>query len=164
MNGAPAKPSNAARSPSASFVRRSASMTYGVASRAGTRERRSTSAADLIGAAMTGPTPGRISNGTPMQANGSMMSAKSTAASTPRRSTGISVAWAASSGVVATVMKSWRSRNARYSGNERPAWRMNQTGVVSTGFIWAAARKRCRPVIGIVPGDDLRTAVETVTS
>jgi hypothetical protein len=98
-----------------------------------------------------------------MQANGSMMSAKSTAASTPRRSTGISVAWEASSGVVATVMKSWRSRNARYSGKERPACRMNQTGVMSTGFICAAARKRWRLVMGMIPGE-APTGVETVTS
>ena len=40
---------------------------------------------------------------------------------------------------------------------------MNQTGVVSTGFILVAERKRWRPVIGIVPGD-ARTPVVTVTS
>jgi hypothetical protein len=40
---------------------------------------------------------------------------------------------------------------------------MNQTGVTSAGFISAAARKRWRPVMGMVPGD-APTAVETVTA
>jgi hypothetical protein len=40
---------------------------------------------------------------------------------------------------------------------------MNQTGVVSAGFVRVAAKKRCRPVIGVIPGDDLGTAAETVT-
>ena len=38
-----------------------------------------------------------------------------------------------------------RSRSARYSGNERPAWRMNQTGVRSTGSRRARAREAARP-------------------
>ena len=62
-----------------------------------------------------------------------MMSAKSTAASTPCRRTGCSVTSAQSSGVPASSKNEWRSRSARYSGSERPAWRMNQTGVRSTG-------------------------------
>ena len=62
-----------------------------------------------------------------------MMSANITAASTPCRRTGCSVTSAHSSGVFATSKKPWRSRISRYSGSERPAWRMNQTGVRSTG-------------------------------
>src|SRR5918997_3275420 len=60
-------------------------------------------------------------------------------------------------------MKSCRSRSARYAGNERPAWRMNQTGVLSTAFISAAARNRWRPVIRVDPDDEC-SAVETATS
>jgi hypothetical protein len=33
------------------------------------------------------------------------------------------------------------ARIARYSGNDRPAWRMNQTGVYGTGSPRQAARK-----------------------
>ncbi|GAA1515459.1 hypothetical protein GCM10009741_12370 [Kribbella lupini] len=33
------------------------------------------------------------------------------------------------------------SRIARYSGSERPAWRMNQTGVCGPGSPRAASRK-----------------------
>ena len=67
-----------------------------------------------------------------------MMSANITAASTPWRRTGCSVTSAQSSGVCATSQKECRSRIARYSGSERPAWRMNQTGVRSTGSRRAA--------------------------
>ena len=67
-----------------------------------------------------------------------MMSANITAASTPWRRTGCSVTSAQSSGVCATSQKECRSRIARYSGRERPAWRMNQTGVRSTGSSRAA--------------------------
>src|SRR4030081_1442356 len=35
-----------------------------------------------------------------------------------------------------------RSRSFRYSGRERPAWRMSQIGVTSTGRCFAASRKR----------------------
>jgi hypothetical protein len=33
------------------------------------------------------------------------------------------------------------ARAARYSGSDRPAWRMNQTGVYGTGFLRQAFRK-----------------------
>ena len=67
-----------------------------------------------------------------------MMSANMTAASTPCLRTGCSVTSAQSSGVCATSQKECRSRTARYSGSDRPAWRMNQTGVCSTGSRRAA--------------------------
>ena len=67
-----------------------------------------------------------------------MMSANITAASTPCRRTGCSVTSAQSSGVWATSQNACRSRIARYSGSERPACRMNHTGVRSTGSRRAA--------------------------
>ena len=67
-----------------------------------------------------------------MPSTGVTMSANSTAASTPWRRTGWSVTSAQSSGVFATSKKEWRSRSSRYSGSDRPAWRMNHTGVRST--------------------------------
>ena len=78
----------------------------------------------------------------PMPSTGVMMSANITAASTPCRRTGCSVTSAHSSGVCATSQNEWRSRTARYSGSERPAWRMNQTGVRSTGSRRAARTRR----------------------
>ncbi len=159
MNGAPAKPSAAARSPSCARSIRSASRTYGVPSSGPTTLSFSTSAIVRTGVSITGPTPGLISNGTPMPSSGSMMSANSTAPSTLKRSTGISVACTASSGVCASSMKLYFFRNSRYSGRHRPAWRMNQTGVVSTGCIAAAARKRSRPVISGMVFDNLFTSL-----
>ena len=67
-----------------------------------------------------------------------MMSANITAASTPWRRTGWSVTSAQSSGRSQTSKSVWRSRIARYSGSDRPACRMNQTGVRSTGSRRAA--------------------------
>ena len=37
------------------------------------------------------------------------------------------------------------SRRARYSGSERPAWRMNHTGVWGTGSPRTALRKALTP-------------------
>ena len=67
-----------------------------------------------------------------------MMSAKSTAASTPWRRTGWRVTSAQSSGCRQISNSVNRSRTARYSGSDRPAWRMNHTGVRSTGSRRAA--------------------------
>ena len=93
--------------------------------------RRATSAAVRTGASSTGPTSAAISTPTPARRSGTMMSEKRMAASTPWRRTGCSVASAASSGVrqTSSIGRSTRRRSARYSGSERPAWRMNQTGV-----------------------------------
>ena len=95
-----------------------------------------------IGRSTTGPTPSTSSTPMPMPSTGDMMSAKRTAASTPCRRTGCSVTSAQSSGVPATLEEPWRSRIARYSGSERPAWRMNHTGVRSTGSRRAARTRR----------------------
>ena len=98
----------------------------------------STSASVRTGSSTTGPTPSTSRTSTPIPSTGVMMSANITAASTSCRRTGCSVTSAHSSGVWATSKKLWRSRRARYSGSERPAWRMNQTGVRSTSSRRAA--------------------------
>ena len=67
-----------------------------------------------------------------------MMSANITAASTPCARTGWSVTSAQSSGRRQTSNRPYCLRSSRYSGSERPAWRMNQTGVRSTGSRRAA--------------------------
>ena len=67
-----------------------------------------------------------------------MMSANITAASTSCRRTGCNVTSAQSSGWRAISNNPYRLRSSRYSGSERPAWRMNQTGVRSTGSRRAA--------------------------
>ena len=90
----------------------------------------------------TGPTPSTSFTSTPIATTGVMMSANITAASTPWRRTGCSVTSAQSSGVRPSSKKSCRSRSARYSGSERPAWRMNHTGVRSTGSHLAARTSR----------------------
>ena len=66
------------------------------------------------------------------------MSANITAASTSCRRTGCSVTSAVSSADRLTSKNACRSRIARYSGSERPACRMNHTGVRSTGSRRAA--------------------------
>ena len=63
------------------------------------------------------------------------------AASTPSRRTGCSVISQASSGVRHDARKSCCARSARYSGRYRPACRMIQTGVRSTGSRRQARRK-----------------------
>ena len=67
-----------------------------------------------------------------------MMSANITAASTSWRRTGWSVTSAHNSGSWQTSKRVCVFRISRYSGSERPAWRMNHTGVRSTGSSLAA--------------------------
>src|SRR5205085_3001826 len=90
--------------------------------------------------------PSTSSTSIPIPRTGDMMSAKRTAASTSCRSTGCSVTCAHSSGVWATSKNECSARTARYSGSERPAWRMNHAGVRSTGSR-RAARTRSGAVI-----------------
>ena len=85
-----------------------------------------------IGSAITGPTPSTSSTPTPIATTGVMMSANITAASTPWRRTGCSVTSAVNSADRLISKKAWRSRISRYSGRDRPACRMNHTGVRST--------------------------------
>ena len=67
-----------------------------------------------------------------MAFSGTTMSEKKMAASTPCRRTGWSVISTTRSGVKQDSSIAVPSRTLRYSGSERPAWRMNQTGVCST--------------------------------
>src|SRR5438034_225706 len=131
---------------SASRTRRTDSSVQGTESSGSGTVSRSTSASLRTGAATTGPTFSTSSTATPIPRTGDMMSANMTAASTPWRRTGCRVTSAQSSGCAVTSKSEWRSRTARYSGSERPAWRMNHTGVRSTGSR-RAARTRSGAVI-----------------
>ena len=126
MNGAPAKPISGVL-PSSATV----SLT---ASRIGSRAsqvswgKAATSAAVRTGVSSTGPTPGTMSTPTPASLSGMTMSEKKMAASTSWRRTGCRVISEASSGRRQESSMATPSRTLRYSGSERPAWRMNQTG------------------------------------
>src|SRR3954454_7131377 len=98
----------------------------------------STSATARTGFATTGPTPGLISMSRPATTSGRTMSEKRIAASTPCRRTGCSVISVTRSGSWHASSIAVPARSARYSGSERPAWRMNHTGVRSTGSPRAA--------------------------
>ena len=69
------------------------------------------------------------------------MSEKKIAASTPYRRTGCRVISTTRSGSMHDSSIPTPSRTARYSGSDRPAWRMNHTGVCGTGSPRAARRK-----------------------
>ena len=90
--------------------------------------RAATSAAVRTGLSSTGPTPGTMSTPTPASLSGMTMSEKKMAASTSWRRTGWRVISEASSGRRQESSIAMPSRTLRYSGSERPAWRMNQTG------------------------------------
>src|SRR3954447_16710168 len=93
----------------------------------------STSARVRTGEATTGPTPGLISRSTPTALSGSTMSEKKMAASTPYLRTGWRVISVTRSGSMHDSSIPTPSRSERYSGSERPACRMNHTGVWGTG-------------------------------
>ena len=131
MNGAPAKPISGV-GPSSATSRRTAVCRN--SSRSGSSGgSASTSATDRTGWATTGPTPGLISMSTPATTSGSTMSEKRMAASTPCRRTGCRVISVTRSGSWQASSIAVPARSARYSGRDRPAWRMNQTGVRLTG-------------------------------
>src|SRR5207244_11117307 len=71
----------------------------------------------------------------------SKISAKRIAASTPRRSTGVRVISAASSGRLQSSRKPYCALSFRYSSIYRPAWRISQTGVYGVFSRRQAARK-----------------------
>ena len=139
MNGPPQKPTTACSGASSRRTiadrledRRDASPPG--RARAAARPRRASAPARRS----TGPTPSTSSTSRPIAATGVMMSANITAASTSWRRTGCSVTSAVSSADRLTSKKACRSRIARYSGSERPACRMNHTGVRSTASRRAA--------------------------
>jgi len=82
-----------------------------------------------MGVSSTGPRPGTISTSTPAALSGTTISENKIAASTSWRRTGCSVISASSSGMKQESSIAMPSRTSRYSGRERPAWRMNHTGV-----------------------------------
>ena len=142
MNGPPQKPTTAWSGRSSARTRRIASRSGANASSGSGSRSRSTSASVRTGSATTGPTPSTRSTSSPSPITGVTMSANITAASTSCRRTGCSVTCAQSSGVFATSKNACRSRTARYSGSERPACRMNQTGVRSVGSRRSARTRR----------------------
>ena len=138
VNGAPAKPISGVP-PSSPTSRRTDSVMNGTCSgvRSGIA---ATSASVRTGEATTGPTPGLMSRSTPTALRGSTMSEKKMAASTPYRRTGCRVISTTRSGVMQDSSMPTPWRRARYSGSERPACRMNHTGVCGTGSPRAAFR------------------------
>ena len=79
-----------------------------------------------------------------------MMSENRIAASTPCRRTGWRVISVTRSGRAQASSMPIPARTARYSGSDRPAWRMNQTGVRSTGSRRIA--RTSRDVVTATPG------------
>ncbi len=127
MNGPPANPMSGLppSSPTSDFT---ASLMYGTSSGSSGRSR-STSPSVRNGRSTTGPTPGLMSTSTPIARSGTTMSLNRIAASTSYRRSGCSVISVTSSGRVHDSSIAMPSRTLRYSGSDRPAWRMNQTGV-----------------------------------
>ena len=140
VNGAPANPISG--TVDSRLTIRMASRSGPTATSGSNGRSRSTSSRERIGRSITGPTPSTISTSMPIPASGVVISANRIAASTPRRRTGWSVTSAhrAASRVISTSVA--RARIARYSARDRPAWRMNQTGVASTDSRRQARRKR----------------------
>jgi hypothetical protein len=81
----------------------------------------SSAARFLMGSERTGPCFSLNSSLIPIASETTSMSEKSIAASTPSRSTGCMVTFAASSGVLQSVRKSTCSRTSLYSGMYLPA-------------------------------------------
>src|SRR5256714_3497463 len=127
---------------SACVAIRAASSTYARSVAGSTGGRSRTWPAWRMGRVIWGPSPAANVRPSPSGSNGSRMSANRIAASTPRRSTGWSVTWAASSGLWHRSSSECFCRSRRYSGRERPACRMNHTGVTSVGSERHAFRKR----------------------
>ena len=127
MKGAPANPIRGT-SPSAPTSSPTASATGSTRSGPAVVIR-STSARVRTGSAMTGPTSATMSRSTPAARRGTTMSENRIAASTPSRRTGCSVISQISSGSKQASIMVWPDRSRRYSGSDRPACRMNQTGI-----------------------------------
>src|SRR5262245_31028941 len=142
VNGAPAKPMSGTRPRSSDCIWRIAASTCPSASRDSKCFRRSMSAASLIGRSICGPSPLMKSNGSPIGSSGRSKSENRIAASTSMRRIGWSVTSVARSGWRQISSSECRARKARYSAMYRPACRMNQTGVASTGSRRQAFRKR----------------------
>ena len=139
MNGAPANPMSGV--PPSSPTRALAASVM-LATSSGSRSRSWSSwSRRRIGSATTGPVPGTMSRSTPTALSGTTMSEKKIAASTPYRRTGCMVISTTRSVRKHDSSIGTPSRMARYSGSERPAWRMNQTGHVVGGLAAAGAQE-----------------------
>ena len=132
MNGAPANPISGV-GPSSAHQRPHRRRSGSPGASGSSSGSASTSATERTGAATTGPTPGLISMSTPATTSGSTMSENRIAASTPCRRTGCRVISVTRSGSWQAASIAVPARRARYSGSDRPAWRMNHTGVRLTG-------------------------------
>src|SRR5579864_3975142 len=82
---------------------------------------------------MTGPSPASKRKGIPITSSGRSRSAKMMAASTPSFSAAVMVTSAAIAGVLQISRMECFLRTVRYSAMYRPAWRISQIGVTSTG-------------------------------
>src|SRR5712691_9228898 len=133
VNGAPAKPISGIGGLSWARAMVIAWSTKGSDSAGSTSRKRSTSSSVRMGLCSTGPSPALNANCMPIGSRSSRISAKIIAASTPRRSTAMTVTSAASSGVLQSSKKATFARSWRYSGIYRPAWRMSHTGVYGVG-------------------------------
>lgn len=126
VKGAPAKPINGVE-PSSTVSSRTASATAPTSS--GTsRGSAATSPIDRTGLATTGPVPATMSRSIPAALSGTTMSEKRIAASTPWRRTGCMVISLTRAGSKHDSSIPMPALILRYSGSERPACRMNQTG------------------------------------
>ena len=92
-----------------------------------------TSAPVRTGAATTGPTPATMSRSTPAALSGTMMSREQDRRVHPVPAYRLEGDLGDQVRPGAGVEHADPGPHARYSGSDRPAWRMNQTGVRSTG-------------------------------
>jgi hypothetical protein len=138
VNGPPAKPiSGVGPSSATSAVTASVMKSTSPGSSGRSRAR---SLSPRIGSAITGPTPGLMSISRPTARNGTTMSLNRMAASTGYRRSGWRVISVITSGRKQALSIGIPPRARRYSGSERPAWRMYQTGVYGTGCRRQASR------------------------
>ena len=107
------------------------SITYAVSFVGSSSFNLSKSPADRNGFSVTGPTPGLISIPNPTACTGTIISEYKIAASTPYLRTGCNVISADRAGSLIASKMLPSFLNARYSGSERPACRMNHTGICS---------------------------------
>ncbi len=93
-----------------------------------------------------------MSRSTPTAFIGSTMSEKKIAASTPYRRTGCRVISTTRSGRMHESSIATPSRSVRYSGSDRPACRMNQTGCVRHRLAPGGAQERGVLESGVLEG------------
>src|SRR5579885_2180113 len=95
-----------------------------------------------MGSEIIGPRFSSIEKDTPIPSKGSLMSANMTAASTPSSFTGRKETSEQITGDLHTTITDRAFLISLYCGKYLPAWRMNHTGVQSTGSLLHAASSR----------------------